>query len=216
MHAPASAIPWILASARVHQNIEWVRSWVENENPDAAAAFDFEWMKAKRIAQLRQEQNGHRPVQNKWTDVCAWVYRLKLWRLTDWSWVKLGSSASRAASTEIAVIDDQRKAKAELLPVVLTATGYFSLPLENSDQPLVFQVARVSSAPLKVLRGVQWPAPSKTVGLHLAAQVVRIWRGSVTDGNITILPEGGRDSHGLAFGSDVVRAGAFPHEVDVC
>ena len=28
-----------------------------------------------------------------------------------------------------------------------------------------------------------------TVGLHLTAQVMRIWRGSVTDGNITIFPE---------------------------
>ena len=77
--APAPAKPWILASARVDQNIEWVRSWVENENPDAAAAFDFEWMNAKRTAQLGQGQNWYRPVQNKWTDVCAWVYRLKRW-----------------------------------------------------------------------------------------------------------------------------------------
>ena len=79
LRAPASAIPWILASARVHQNIEWVRSWVENENPDLAAALDFEWMNAKRIWQLRQGQKGHRPVQNTWTDVCSWVYRLKRW-----------------------------------------------------------------------------------------------------------------------------------------
>ena len=64
-----------------------------------------------------------------------------------------------------------------------------SLPQEKSDQPLLFQVTRVSSASLKVLRGVQWPALPKTVGLHLTAQVMRIWRGSVTDGNITILPE---------------------------
>ena len=34
-----------------------------------AAAFDFEWTNAKRIAQLRQRQNGHRPVVNKWTTV---------------------------------------------------------------------------------------------------------------------------------------------------
>ena len=67
---------------------------------------------------------------------------------------------------------------------MLTAMGYCSLPQENSDQPLVFQVTRVSSAPLEVLRGVQWPAPLKTVGLHLTAQVMRIWLGSVTDGNI--------------------------------
>ena len=53
VRAPASAVLWILASAREHQNIERVRSWAENENPDAAAAFDFEWMNAKRIAQLR-------------------------------------------------------------------------------------------------------------------------------------------------------------------
>ena len=57
--------PWILASARVHQNIEWVKSWVENENPDEAVAFDFELMNAKRIAQLRHGQKGHQPVQNK-------------------------------------------------------------------------------------------------------------------------------------------------------
>ena len=56
VRVPASAIPWILASARVHQNIEWFWSWVENENPDATAAFGFEWMNAKRIAQLRQGQ----------------------------------------------------------------------------------------------------------------------------------------------------------------
>ena len=42
---------------------------------------------------------------------------------------------------------------------------------------------------LKVLRGVQWPTPPKTVGLHLTAQVTRIWRGSVIDCNITIFPE---------------------------
>ena len=70
VRAPASAIPWILASARVHQNIEWVRSWMETESPDAAVAFVFERMNAKRIAQLGQGQKGHRPVQNKWTDVC--------------------------------------------------------------------------------------------------------------------------------------------------
>ena len=29
VHAPACAILWILASARVHQNIEWERPWVE-------------------------------------------------------------------------------------------------------------------------------------------------------------------------------------------
>ena len=28
VRAPASAIPWIPASARMHQNIEWARSWV--------------------------------------------------------------------------------------------------------------------------------------------------------------------------------------------
>ena len=83
--------------------------------------------------------------------------------------VKLCFSASRAASSEIAVIDDQRRAKTGLLLVMLTAVGYHSLPQENSDHPLVFQVTRVSSAPLKVLRGVQWPAPPKTVGLHLTA-----------------------------------------------
>ena len=91
-----------------------VRSWVENENPDAAAAFDFE---------------------------------------------------------------------------MLTAMGYHSLPQENTDQPLVFQVTRVSSVLLKVLRGVQWLAPPKTVWRHLTAQVMRIWRGSVADGNISIFPE---------------------------
>ena len=53
VRAPASAIPWILASVRVHQNIEWARSWVENENPDAAATFHFECMNAKRVAPLR-------------------------------------------------------------------------------------------------------------------------------------------------------------------
>ena len=77
---------------------------------------------------------------------------------------------SRARS-EIAVIDDQRKAKGELLLVVLTAVAYYSLPQGNSDHPLVFQVTRVSSALLKVLRGVQWPAPP------------------VTDGNITTFLE---------------------------
>ena len=60
--------------------------------------------------------------------------------MTDWSWVKMGSSASREASSEIAVIDDQREAKAELLLVMLTALGFYSLQQENSDQPLVFQV----------------------------------------------------------------------------
>ena len=60
--------------------------------------------------------------------------------MTDRSWVKLGSSASRAASREIAVIDDQRKEKAELLLVMLTAIGYYSCRRENSDQPLVFRV----------------------------------------------------------------------------
>ena len=73
VRAPTSAIPRILASAWVHQIIEWVRSWVENDNPAVASAFDFEWMNAKRIAQLKQGQKGHRPVQNKCTDVCAWV-----------------------------------------------------------------------------------------------------------------------------------------------
>ena len=94
--------------------------------------------------------------------------------MTDGSWVKLGSSASRTASSEIAVIDDQRRAKSELVLVMLTAMSYNSLPQENSDQPLVFQVTRVSSALLMALRGVQWPAPSSTVGLHLTAQVIRI------------------------------------------
>ena len=65
------------ASARVHQNIEWVRSWVENENADAAAALYFEWMNAKRLAQFRQGQKRHRPLQNKCTDVCVWMYRMK-------------------------------------------------------------------------------------------------------------------------------------------
>ena len=44
----------------------------------------------------------------------------------------------------------------------------------------------MSSALLKVLRGVQGPAPPKAVGLHLTAHVRRF---GVTDGNITILPE---------------------------
>ena len=109
--------------------------------------------------------------------------------MTDWSWVKLGSLASRAASRDIAVIDYQRKVKAELLLVMLTAVVYCSLPQENSDQPLVFQVTRVSSVALNVLRGVQRFAPPKTVGLHWTAQVMRIWRGSVTDSNITTFPE---------------------------
>ena len=124
VRAPTSAIPWILSFVQMHQNIEWARSWVVDDDPDAAVAFDFEWLYSKRIAQLGQGQRGHRPVQSKLTDVCNWVCRLKRWGMTDWSWVKLGSSASRAASREIAVIDDQRKAKAELLLVMLTAMGY--------------------------------------------------------------------------------------------
>ena len=32
VRAPASAILWIPASARVHQTIEWAMSWVENEH----------------------------------------------------------------------------------------------------------------------------------------------------------------------------------------
>ena len=44
------------------------------------------------------------------------------------------------------VIGDQRKAKAALLLVVLTAMGDYSLSQENSDQPLVFQVTRVFSS----------------------------------------------------------------------
>ena len=94
--APTSATPWIPVSARMHQNIEWARSWVENENPDAAAAFDFEWMNAKRIAQLRQGQRGHRPVQNKLTDVCNWVCRLKRWRI-----LLLARPAGRSRSSMI-------------------------------------------------------------------------------------------------------------------
>ena len=47
---------------------------------------------------------------------------------------------------------------------MLTAVGYNSLPQENSDQPLVFQVTRLSSAHLKVLRGVQWPARRRPSG----------------------------------------------------
>ena len=105
VRAPASAIPWILASAREHQNIERVRSWAENENPDAAAAFDFEWMNAKRIAQLRHSQKKkYRPVLSTWTDVCAWMCRLQRWRLTDWSWVILGTSASRSDRRSCSVI----------------------------------------------------------------------------------------------------------------
>ena len=85
-----------MASARVHQNMEWVRSWVENENPDAAA-FDFEWMiAAKRIAR---------------TFALGCTYLFQRWRMTDWSWAKLGSYASRTASSEIGVIEDQQKAK---------------------------------------------------------------------------------------------------------
>ena len=52
---------------------------MENENPDAAEAFVFEWMNAKGTARVRQGHKGHRPVQNKSTDVCSWVYRLKRW-----------------------------------------------------------------------------------------------------------------------------------------
>ena len=53
----------------------------------------------------------------------------------------------------------------------------------------MFQMTRVSSALLQFLCGVQRLAPPKTVRLHLTAQVTRIWRGSVTDGNVTIFPE---------------------------
>ena len=172
VRAPASAIPWILASARVHQNIEWVRSWVVKVNPDAAAAFDFEWMNAKRVAQRKQGQKGHRPVQNK--DACAWVFRLKRWRMTDRSWVKLGSSASRTASSEIAVIDDQRRAKAELLLVMLTAMGHYC-----RGRTAISPGCCVFSSFL--LRGVQRLAPPMTVVLHLTAQEMRIWRGPMTD-----------------------------------
>ena len=84
---------------RVGAPVEWVRSWVENKNPDAAEAFDFEWMNAKRIAQHSQGQKGHRPVVNKRTDVCARVYRLKRWGMSDGSWVKLGCSSSRTVSS---------------------------------------------------------------------------------------------------------------------
>ena len=46
MRAPA--VPWIPASARVHQNIEWVRSWAEKRIQMRAAAFDFEWKNKDR------------------------------------------------------------------------------------------------------------------------------------------------------------------------
>ena len=69
--------------------------------------------------------------------------------------MKLVSSASRAASSAMAVVDDRRKAKAELLLVMFTAMDCYFLLQENSDQPLVFQVTQVSSVPLK---GLAWRA----------------------------------------------------------
>ena len=74
--------------------------------------------------------------------------------MIDWSLVKLGSSASLTASSEIAVIDDQNMAKAEMFVTMLTAMGYCSLPQEEQRPALVFQVTRVSSFLPKVLRGV--------------------------------------------------------------
>ena len=201
VRAPTSAIPWILASAQMHQNIEWARSWVVNDDPDAAVAFDFEWLYSKRIAQLGQGQRGHRPVQSKWTDVCNWLCRLKRWGMTDWSWVKLGSSASRAASREIAVIDDQRKAKAELLLVMLTAMGYSSLPQGRS----AFGVPGVSSV-FSSFEGLAWcavacAAEGRWASSDSAGQA--IWRDRRQHYHP---PRGGRDSHELAVGGDVVRA----------
>ena len=56
--------------------------------------------------------------------------------MTDWSWVKLGSSASRTDSSEMAVIDGQRRAKAELLLLMLTAMSNFSPPQEKKRSAL--------------------------------------------------------------------------------
>ena len=178
----ASATPWILASTRVHQKID-----------------------AKRIAQLRRGQK-RAPTSGEWTDICAWVHRLKRWGMTDLSSVKLGSSASHTASSEIAVVNGQKKR--------LTSMSCHSLSQEKSDQPLVFSVTRVSSALLMVLRGVQCLAPSKTVGLHQTSQVMRIWRGPLTDGNITVFPEAGATHMDLLSGAtwSVLE---HPQEVDV-
>ena len=55
----------------------------------------------------------------------------------------------------------------------------------------------------------------KTVGLHLTGEVLRIWRGSVTDGNSAIFPEADATHMDLLSGANVVRVSAFAHEVDV-
>ena len=94
VRARASAIPWIPASARVHQNIEWVQGLGWRTRIQMRRRRLNSWMNAKRIAQIRRGQKGHPPVQNKLTDVCACLYRLKRWGMTDRSWVKSGPSAS--------------------------------------------------------------------------------------------------------------------------
>ena len=191
IRSPSSGMPWVLATARVEQNIAWVKTWVENENPDAAAAFDFEWVNAKRIAQHRRGKRAFRPVWNKWSTVCDWVYRLKQWGRIDWSPLRVGRPAAMAAHDgEPGTIVDQRCAQAELLQQMLKQGSYYSLPLENQEEPLIFQVARISSAPLKVLRGIQYPGPPKTLGLHLVVQMLRVRSRSSAEGRVTVFAEG--------------------------
>ena len=115
VRAPAS---WILASARVHQNIEGVRCWVENENPAAAAAFDFEWMNAKRIAQFRQGQNGHRPVQNKWTLEALGNDRLVLGE------IGLARPAKRSRSSVIKLLKHRCRPSQQLMTLVAPETNH--------------------------------------------------------------------------------------------
>ena len=85
---------------------------LEKENPDTAVAFDFEWINAKRVAQLTDGKEAHRQVVNKWTDVRAWVCLLQRWKRTDWSLVRLGSSASGtrpAARPRLSMIRNKRR-----------------------------------------------------------------------------------------------------------
>ena len=109
----------------------------------------------------------------------------------------LGSSASRTASSEIAVIDDQREAKAEFL----TAMGYH-LPLPAGGEQRSALGVPGDSSVFSSFEGLAWRA------VACAAEV----RRASSDSASHHLPRGGR---GLAIGATWSVLEHLPHEVDV-
>jgi len=149
--APSTKMPFLFASARLAQNLEFVLR--RCQEPGGVDEFRREYTQWKRILQTSARKR-QRNKKIKPRDALAVIYRLGDHARVDWS--SLGMAHDQLDFLERARLEDIKKIQVEYINTVVVHRAVHSIPNEGEGDDMYFEVLRKSQPwNLKRLHGVR-------------------------------------------------------------